>query len=277
MLAAVAFAAACDRIVDPPLPTTAVAFVPPPVYARWWALTTTCAGISRPLAEVSWYVVPGVTQFNLRHETVSAYWTQGSNSIVIADSSVLDGSVVRHEMLHSLVRTRGHPRSAFLEHCLGIVSCTPECVADAGPAPSVGELGPVVPPDSIETQIDFLPNPPSTNIDGGVFSMVISAHNPADHPVVVPLLTSGGLVIAPYSFEIRPAFSPGGRIFGSLSLVDPAVTRFAAGETKRQYFDFVIGQVMRNRTVTNGVFRVTGSYGTHSTVIPQYTITASPP
>ena len=272
LLGAVAFAGACERLVDPPLPGTAVAFVPPPVYAKWYALTTTCSGIQRPFESISWYVVPGVTQFKLSKETVSAYWTQGSNSIVIADSSVLDGSVVRHEMLHSLVRTSGHPRSAFLEHCLGVVSCTPSCVEDAGPPSNLGAAGPAVPPDSIDTQIEFSPNPPSADIDGGVFTMVVSARNKADHPVLVSLLAPNGSTTDAYSYDIRPAFSPGGRILGSVSLSDPAVTRFAAGETKRQYFDFVIGRVIRNRTVTNGVYRITAAYGGHAATIPQYTI-----
>lgn len=275
-LAAIVILASCDRIVDPPLPATAASFVPPPVYAKWWAMTTTCSGISGSLDNISWYVVPGVTQFKLDKETVSAYWTEASNSIVVADSSVLDGSVVRHEMLHALVRTSGHPRSAFLDHCLGVVSCTPECVSDAGPAPGLAATGPAVPPDSIDVSIDFLPNAPASNVDGGVFTMVVSAHNSADHRVIVSLLSPNGSFAAPFSYEIRQAFTPGGVLRGSINITDPVMIRFAAGETKRQYFDFVIGQTIRNRTLTNGVYRISGAYGGHSAVINQFTI-APPP
>lgn len=274
-IAAVAFAVACDRIVDPPLPATATSFVPPPVYAKWWAMTTTCSGISRPLENISWYVVPGVTQFKLSKETVSAYWTEGSNSIVVADSSVLDGSVVRHEMLHSLVRSSGHPRSAFLDHCLGLVSCTPDCVSDAGPASELSVAPTVVPPDSIDLQIEFLPAAPTTGVDDGVFTMVVSARNRADHPVFASLGLRNGQPAATFSYEIRPAFPPGGGIIGSWNLNDVAANRFAAGETKREYFDFVIGQVVKNRTLTTGVYRITAWYGSHSATIPQFTI--SPP
>lgn len=276
-LAAIAFAVACGGLVDPPFPATATRFGTPPVYARWWAMTTTCSGISGSLEKVKWYVVPGVTQFTLSRETVSAYWTEASNSIVIADSSLLDGSVVRHEMLHALVRTSGHPRSAFLDHCLGVVSCTPDCVADAGPPTELGATGPVVPADSIDVGIDFLPNPPASNVDGGVFTMVVSAHNPADHPVIVSLMSPGGSLAAPFSFEIRQAFAPGGGLRGAINLSDPVLTRFAAGETKRQYFDFVIGQTIRNRTLTNGVYRISASYGSHAAVIAQFTIAAPSP
>lgn len=275
-VAAIASAVACDRIVDPPLPTSATAFVPPPVYAKWWAMTTTCSGLSGSLEKISWYVVPGVTEFKLNKEAVSAYWTEGSNSIVVADSSVLDGSVVRHEMLHSLVRTSGHPRSAFLDHCLGVVSCTSSCVSDAGAPPSFGATGPAVPPDSIDVGVYFLPNPPASNVDGGVFTMVVSARNSADHPVSVSLLSPNGVVATPFSYEIRQAISPGGRLVGSINSMDPALTRFTAGETKRQYFDFVIGRTFRNRTITNGVYRIAAAYGSHSTIISQFTI-APPP
>ena len=155
---------------------------------------------------------------------------------------------------------------------LGAVAFAVACEGIVGPPPDLGATGPVVPPDSIETQIDFLPNPPSIYVDGGVFSMVISARNRADHPVVVSLVSSSGARVAAFSYEIRPAFTPGARIVGSVNLNDPAVSSFAAGETKRQYFDFVIGRVFGNRTVTNGIYRISGSYGTRSTIIPQYTI-----
>src|SRR5687767_13898568 len=52
--------AACSSLVDPDLPVNARQFTPPPVYARWWAMTQACSGLSGDLASVSWYVVPGV-------------------------------------------------------------------------------------------------------------------------------------------------------------------------------------------------------------------------
>ena len=112
LFAAVAFATACEHmIVDPAFPPTSVAFTPPPVYARWWDMTQSCSGITGSLAAVSWLVVPGTSDFQFKGQTVSGYWTAGSNSIVIADSVQLDGSVIRHEMLHALIKGSGHPRS----------------------------------------------------------------------------------------------------------------------------------------------------------------------
>lgn len=268
VVAAVAFVAtACERIVDPALPLTAISFTPPPVYDKWWSMAESCSGVTRPFADVSWFVVPDVSSFTFENGPVSGYWTAGSNRIVLADSSRLDGSVVRHEMVHALIRTTGHPRSAFLEKCAGLVSCTPECVADAGPA-GTGNIGYAnVPPDSIDVSIEILPNPPTFAVDGGVFSVVVSARNRAQHPVNVSLPVVNGLPVAPFAYEIRWLATPGPRIAGTFDLSDPSVTTFAPGETKRHYFDFNIGTIVRNRTVAPAVYRVTGSYATRSAVL----------
>ncbi len=270
LVAAVAFATACDPIVDPALPTTATLFVPPPVYEKWWAMTETCSGVPRPLEDVAWFLVPGVSSFQLNKEAVSGYWTQGSNRVVLAGASRLDGSVVRHEMLHALIRTSGHPRSYFLGKCAGVVSCTPRCVSDAGQFPSASVAAQPVLADSIDVSVALIPGTPTVAVDSGVFSMVITAHNRASHPVTVPSSSLNSGFTAPFSFEIR--LSQVARIAGTLDLDDPSVTTFAAGETKKQYFDFVIGNALKDRTVTSGVYRVTGSYSTHSAVLTSVVI-----
>src|SRR5258708_6682347 len=35
--------AACDRLVDPPLPSDAATFTPPLVYSTWWKMTEACS------------------------------------------------------------------------------------------------------------------------------------------------------------------------------------------------------------------------------------------
>jgi hypothetical protein len=251
LIAAVAFATACEHtLVDPALPSTATLYVAPSVYQKWWTMAETCSGVTRPLANVTWFYIPGVSLFQLGNQVVSGYWSAASNRIVLADNSRLDGTVVRHEMVHALIRTSGHPRSIYLEKCAGVVSCTPDCVADAGP-PGTANLGyTTVPPDSLDVSIQIVPDPPNVAVDSGVFSVVISAHNRASFPVNVALPLAGGLPVAPFSFEIRGLLAPGPRISGVLDMSDPSVTTFAAGETKRQYFDFVIGNVVRNKTIT---------------------------
>ena len=226
-------------------------------------MVESCSGVTRPLANVTWFGVPG-SLFQLEGEFVTGYWSAASNRIVLADSSRLDGSVVRHEMLHALIRQSGHPRSAFLEKCAGLVSCTTECVADAGPAGTANIEYANVPPDSLEISIQILPNPPTLSVDDGVFSVVVSARNRAIIPVNVVLPSVAGLPMAPFSFEIRGLATLAPRVVASLDLSDASVRTFAAGETKRQYFDFNIGSVVRNRTVAPASYRFTGSYGTRS-------------
>jgi len=259
-------------IVDPAFPPTSVAFTPPPVYARWWDMTQSCSGITGSLAAVSWLVVPGTSDFQFKGQTVSGYWTAGSNSIVIADSVQLDGSVVRHEMLHALIKGSGHPRSDFLQKCAGVVSCTSQCVSDAGPPPKIDASIPTVSPDSLELSLQFVPDQPRASIDGGIFTLIVSVRNPASHPVTASLLTPSGVVLPPYSFEIKAAFIPGVKTQGQLNLTDASVSTFGPGETKHQYFDFVIGSVVKNRTVTVGVYRITGFYGSHQVTLNPVTI-----
>ena len=268
LIAAVAFATACEHtLVDPALPSTATIYVAPPVYDKWWTMAETCTGVTRPLANVTWFFIPGASLFELGNQVVSGYWSAASNRIVLAENSRLDGAVVRHEMVHALIRESGHPRSIYLGKCAGIVSCTPECVTDAGPPGTANAGYATVPPDSLDVSLQILPDPPSTAVDSGVFSVVVSAHNRASFPVNVSLPLVAGAPAAPFSFEIRSLGGPGVRIAGALDQTDPSVTTFAAGETKRQYFDFVIGSVVRNRTVSPALYRFTGSYGTHSAVL----------
>lgn len=267
--------AACERIVDPALPVDAVAFTPPPVYARWWAMTEACSGRTGSLSNITWDVVPGISDFQLAGRTVSGYWTQGSNSIVIAGAVRLDGAVVRHEMLHALTRTSGHSRADFLDRCGGVVSCTSECVADGGPAPLIDATLPVVSPDSLDVTVDLAPAVPSLTIDSGAFTFIVSVHNQRNYPIVAALPQITGGISTAYSFDIRTPFGVGNRLVGVRNFVDPSVTLFAAGETKHQYFDFTIGKIMSGRTIVPGTFNFTGAYGTNKATLPSVTI-ASP-
>src|SRR5689334_5828736 len=135
-IAAAAIAAgACTSITDPALPTGAETLSPPEVYARWWAMTSECAGVGGDLSAVHWYVVPDAQSLPVNGREAAAYWSQAGNQIVLTGPVVLDGGAVRHEMLHALLRTGGHPRDQFLDKCAGVVNCPGQCIDDGGPAP----------------------------------------------------------------------------------------------------------------------------------------------
>ncbi|HUQ20877.1 MAG TPA: hypothetical protein VM099_14765 [Gemmatimonadaceae bacterium] len=247
---------ACRSIVDPPLPDEAEPFAPPPVYARWWAMTESCSGLTGSLANVSFYTVRGSTTLMLEGKQVIGYWSAGTNRIVIAEGAMLGGGYVRHEMLHALKQKAGHPRADFLDKCGGFVTCAPDCVAEGGPPPPVDANTPHVTAASLDLTMEIGPASPSVSTEGGVFSVILSAKNPADHTVAVTLSGKQGSASA-FGYKITGA---NGALSGGVVALDPAVTVFAAGETKKQVFDFVIWRLGSGGDFPPGTYTVTGSY-----------------
>ena len=253
--------AACRNLVDPDLPPNAEEFVPPPVYARWWAMTEACSGLSGDLSSVSWYMVPGARTVLLNGRPVEGYWSFAGNRIVMAGAGRLMGGLVRHEMLHALRKARGHSREKFLEDCGGVVACTEACVRDAGPPPSPDPAAIQVGPGLLEVQVDVEPATPNLAVDDGFFVVIVSVRNPGTYPVVVQLPPQpiGG---APTSFSfdwIGQSTIMSGHEFA----LDPGVSVFAVGETKRQVFDFKIGNDLASRALPAGTYALRGGYGGH--------------
>ncbi|HJQ11408.1 MAG TPA: hypothetical protein VJ840_10300 [Gemmatimonadaceae bacterium] len=115
-------ALSCDRIVDPALPGDAIRFTPPPVYAQWWTSTEACSGITGSLDAVEFYRIPNASTIpDKTYGEVAAYWSPASNRIVLADFYEMQGQVVRHEMLHALLRVSGHPPEYFQGRCADVV------------------------------------------------------------------------------------------------------------------------------------------------------------
>lgn len=256
-------ALACTSIVDPVLDPRAVPFQPPPVYARWWSMVETCSGLQGSLSDVSWYQVPGSETVDRSGDEVAGYWAYLTNTIVLAGESMLDGLVVRHEMLHALVRQlRGHPREYFLDRCAGLVVCGPTCVADAGPAPSIDPTVPRVTSDVLKLFVSIEPSSPSSAVEGGVFAVIVSATNPNPYPIVVTQNPDAHNHTFFYTL-----LGPGGGISGAVDALDSSTTYFAAGETKRQYFDFSISANFGPRTAPSGSYRVNAGYETRAVTL----------
>src|SRR3954468_22975224 len=83
----------------PTVPANAVALVPPPAYSLWWQLTEECSGRTGDLNRIRWYVVPSAQHLRINGLPADGYWR--GDTIVLADSAKLAGSLVRHEMLHA--------------------------------------------------------------------------------------------------------------------------------------------------------------------------------
>jgi hypothetical protein len=241
------------------MPGGSARFEPPPVYRVWWEMTKACSGRSGKMSDIEWYVVPGATSLRVDGGDVAAYWSPEHNTIVLAGESQMDGGIVRHEMLHALLFGGGHPRALFLETCGGVVACNDACIDDAGPPP-VPPLGTVhVPPDSIELGLEIEPPSPGGATLGGYFTLTVTAHNRANHAVIVDLPSNDGA-------EWRESFAWSMRrgsfwIGANVLAYDPEVTYFAAGETKREVFDCHVNGDEDYETIPPGEYVVDGSYG----------------
>jgi hypothetical protein len=259
LVAAVAGFAACRNLVDPDLPPNAEEFTPPPVYARWWVMTEACSGLSADLSSVSWFVVPGVSTVVLDGKPVQGYWSFASNRIVMAGNGKLAGGLVRHEMLHALIKARGHPRAKYLEACGGVVNCTESCISDAGPPPAPDPAAIQTGPEPLEVQVDVQPATPSRAVDDGFFALIVSVRNPMTSPVVVvlPPQPIGG-AHRTFSFDLVGQSSV---LSGNVVALDPSVSVFAAGETKRYVFDFLIANELASRSLPPGTYTVQAGYG----------------
>lgn len=101
------------------LPDGAVSFTAPTEYLAWWDRTSQCSELSGNMAKVEWYVVPNVATFSTAEgEKVGIRVKTGDRiQIVLAGQYQMHEMVVRHEMLHALLGTPGHPDVYFTERC----------------------------------------------------------------------------------------------------------------------------------------------------------------
>jgi hypothetical protein len=247
-------------------------------------MVESCSGLHGSLDQIQWYATAGPLR-DPQHgdDLIVGYWSRASNRIVLVRDDTAEGRVVRHEMLHALVRSSGHPRSAFLENCGGVVSCPAGCVRDAGPPPPIGSSTPSVAPSDLEVTSAVSPASPSAVIDGGFGTFTISVHNPFQYPVVVVLPPSGSVGTS-YRYTIRQP--SGGGVGSGDPAIDPGLTYFAAGETKRDVIDFLVvaiaspsfgaiqGLGPNGIALPPGTYSFSGDFGGHSA--PDLTVVLNP-
>lgn len=255
----VAALTACASITDPQLPSGTRRFTPPPVYQTWWTMAQECSGRDGSLSNVEWYVVPGA-DFEHQGRMVSGYWSKASNRIVVAEKAVLDGPLVRHEMLHALEHDVEHKRSPFLERCGGVVVCITSCLSEAGrpPAPRPGLAR--VPAEAMLIDVRVNPAEPGQRIDEGHFRLMITVTNTRRDSVVVILPSS--LDAAPpaaFNFVVR---SETMGLWYEERAWDPGMTTFGPGETRRAVYDFrTAARFDGLRALPPGSYNVRGGFG----------------
>ena len=252
---------ACE-IATAPLPNGAERFDPPTVYAQWWSLTEGCSGLTGDLADAAWYRVPGAADLPFNGESsVGGIWYPEGNRIVLAGDQQFAGDLVRHEMLHALLKSAGHPRAAFIDKCDGTLVCTGACVTESDPAPQPDPTADSIPPSALEVEMEVTPAAPSSRVNDGNFMMVLSVRNNASTPVIAMLPSSGGSgppLLYGYSYS---SGSSGAEY--DLPLDSPEQNRFAAHEVKHMIFDFhVVAVASDNRyEVAPGTYTFAGGYG----------------
>ncbi len=104
---------------EPSLPAGATEIVAPIAYQEWHAKTEACSGLSGDFSTIKFYVVPGVETFSTKDGSKVGEWTSDgvTNRVVIAGNYQNFEMVVRHELLHSLLRKEGHPPEYFVDRC----------------------------------------------------------------------------------------------------------------------------------------------------------------
>ncbi len=206
------------------------------------------------LAAIRWYQVPGARTVDSKGE-VGGYWSRNANRIVLGEKVVLDGGVVRHEMLHALLREPGHRAEEFLGRCGGIVACEEACARDAGPTAAPANAVAVT-AESLEVRVVLDPAIPRSTVDAGSFAVTVTARNPSAKAVIVSLPT--GATSWVFWFDVRGI--EGGLMDGVFEWHSSSVT-FQPLETKRQVFDFSIGNSFLERRPPPGRYQLRGGYG----------------
>lgn len=217
---------------------------------------------------VNWYHVPG-SQFTVERQRAAGYYNHFSNRLILADSVLEQGDVVRHEMLHAVLQQRGHPRSQFLGACASLVDCQGNCVKAAGPwrAPTNAYVG--LPVDSFEitSHAELLPR----DADGQRWlSLWVGVQNPKDANVALRptswRIVDGRIVrvfdSTPHAFEFDLR-GPTGGLSGGEIVSDSSARVFSPFETKRWLFEFRVGAELSTHSVTRGRYLVRGGYAHH--------------
>ena len=221
--------AACGWWSDNDFPESAVKFTPPAYFQTWWQVVELCSGRSAPFSEVAWYTAPH-SELVVRGEPAFGAWFADRNRIALADENRESPSLVRHEMLHAILREGDHPPAYFHERCGDEVICGREC----GVAMSLEHAHEIARQD-LTVHVQLFPEMPSLTAQQGKATIVVHLRNPSNETVFARM----GAAICYAGFLIASVSNPSRRKQGC---GDPPQTIgdrvfFAPGEILRLIFE----------------------------------------
>ena len=218
-------ALSCDLFATAPdLPPGTQRLEPLPVFAFWWDLVQSCSGRTASMTDVRWLVSPQVVVDGHEYQ---GYWWENGNRILLSDSRLKDGSVVRHEMLHAILRRGDHPPEFFADRCAGEVACN-DCLPDGYGATAGDRAGAQsVTASELDVTVDVRQPGNTYGVHSGVLAFTVRARNPLNRPVWVS-------IPADRTFEHRIVGA--GITSGVYWTLEPRFY-FGAGESRTMVFD----------------------------------------
>jgi hypothetical protein len=230
-------------------PTNAIQMPVREQYEMWWNVTQACSKVPGRFSDVTWYVVPGPSTFLSNGVASYGAYYPDSHSIFIAETALDDGWLVRHEMLHALLRAGGHPSDYFQARCGGIVICDPSECAPLAPSPVDTATLPVA---KLGVSLNVTPEILSDGSTGGWFTIVVSATNPSANAVWIKLDQRPDSLVFGWGYTML-----GGYV---RDLLDNQRVGFAGGETKRHTFDLQLVPGQQGVHTAPGTYRFDGRY-----------------
>lgn len=111
----------CEITAPFPFPFESLRPYSPPIrpYTLWWEIVEECSGRTASLADVSWYTSQPGQSLVVGSDTLDGAWFKNGNRIALVRG---DGPIVRHEMLHAILRDGTHPSAIFAGRCGGYVA-----------------------------------------------------------------------------------------------------------------------------------------------------------
>jgi hypothetical protein len=217
-----------------PLPAGAVRMDPLPQYQMWWQFTEQCSGLTGDMSTIQWFRVPATGTLNDDHAD-GIFYTE-SRRIVLAGDSIASGQLVRHEMLHALGATPGHPAAYFQDRCGGIVDCQAACLSDGGTVP-VDSAGSFVDPMWLLVTTKFEPIVPIKSHDTWA-ALTIRIENPFPEAVRVHLTpVSGTKSSETFGYKYAPCSAPNQFHLPVYDWIDGDVFVIGPHAVKQRMFD----------------------------------------